>query len=183
MTPNSAGEVRVVMWRHVHHLSPSRERSQNMRRGNVMQTKRVVIRRACDDAGGGLGTRHVRLAVRASESCPGNVAGPGARTGSVETAGGFWTARPGGWKHVGRTLIGETHRYTLTAAICTLRPAFVPIIPTTFDTAAPGSHHHHLATRSKLCRVDRCGLLTRRAGRDVRADMSMRRVKAIALRR
>jgi hypothetical protein len=41
-----------------------------------------------------------------------------------------------GWQPVGRTLIGETHHYTLIAAVFTLRPAFMPIIPTTFDAIA-----------------------------------------------
>jgi hypothetical protein len=41
-----------------------------------------------------------------------------------------------GWQPVGRMLIGETHHYTLIAAVCTLRPAgIVPIIQTTFDIA------------------------------------------------
>ena len=39
-----------------------------------------------------------------------------------------------GWQSVGRTLIGEAHHYTFMSAVCTLRPASMPIIPTTFDT-------------------------------------------------
>jgi hypothetical protein len=41
-----------------------------------------------------------------------------------------------GWQPVGRTLIAETHHYTLIDEICTHKPAFVPIIATTSDTIA-----------------------------------------------
>jgi hypothetical protein len=37
------------------------------------------------------------------------------------------------WQPIGRILIRETHHYALIAAICTLRRALVPIIPTAFD--------------------------------------------------
>jgi hypothetical protein len=41
-----------------------------------------------------------------------------------------------GWQPICTTLIGETHHCTFIAAVCTFRPASVPIIPTTFDTVA-----------------------------------------------
>jgi hypothetical protein len=40
------------------------------------------------------------------------------------------------WPLVGRTLIGRRTHCTFVAAVCTLRPARVPIILTTFDTIA-----------------------------------------------
>jgi hypothetical protein len=44
------------------------------------------------------------------------------------------TVTGNGGQLVGRTSMGETHHCTFLAAICTLRPASVPIIPTTSDT-------------------------------------------------
>ena len=40
------------------------------------------------------------------------------------------------WRLIGRMLVGETHHRTFISAICTLRPASVLIILTTFDTVA-----------------------------------------------
>ena len=44
-----------------------------------------------------------------------------------------------GWQPVGRSLFEETHHCTFIAAICTLRPASVPIIRTTFNTVVLAS--------------------------------------------
>ncbi len=49
-----------------------------------------------------------------------------------------------------RILDGKTHHYTFIAAVCTLRPASVPIIPTTFDTVALAAVTIVSATVSKL---------------------------------
>jgi len=49
-----------------------------------------------------------------------------------------------------RILIGETHHCTFIVAVCTLRPASVPIIPTTFDTVALAAVATISATVSKL---------------------------------
>jgi hypothetical protein len=46
------------------------------------------------------------------------------------------TVRGKGCEPIGRTLIRETHHCTFIAAVCTLRPASVPIIPTMIDTVA-----------------------------------------------
>jgi hypothetical protein len=120
-----------------------------------------------------------------------------ARTGPVEPAGGFWTARVRGkvyparpsesemrlhakeiyvrqrderricfvelidanrkktlmvtdWQLVGRTLIGETYHCIFIAAVCTLRPASVPTIPTRFDTVTLAAVTTISATLSKL---------------------------------
>ena len=88
-----------------------------------------------------------------------------------------------GWQSVGRMLIGETHHYTLVAAICTLRLAFVPIIPTTFDTIALalsavttvsprrnpsfGGYEGMVKSRSQVYR-HRASVQRRRAGWDAR---------------
>ena len=96
-------------------------------------------------------------------------------------------------------MIGERHYYTHIAVTCTLRPAFVSSIPTTFNTVAHGAITTISATRYRLWRLDRCGLVVcrytqinevmhlhrdteqgRRAVREVTADM--RRVKARALK-
>jgi hypothetical protein len=55
-----------------------------------------------------------------------------------------------GWQTVGRMMIGETHHRTFIAAVCTLRPASVPIIPTTFDTVVLAAVATISATLSKL---------------------------------
>jgi len=39
-----------------------------------------------------------------------------------------------GWQLIGRMLIGEMHHCTFIAAVCMLKQASVPIIPTMFDT-------------------------------------------------
>ena len=49
------------------------------------------------------------------------------------------------WEPVGRMLVGEAHH-----AVCTLRPASVPIIPTTFDTVALVAVPTTSTTLSKL---------------------------------
>jgi hypothetical protein len=55
-----------------------------------------------------------------------------------------------GWQLVGRTSMGETHHCTFIVAVCPLRPASVPIIPTTFDTVALATVAIISATLSKL---------------------------------
>jgi hypothetical protein len=55
-----------------------------------------------------------------------------------------------GWQLVGRMLIGETYHCTFIGVVCTLRPASVPIIPTTFDTVALAAVATILVTLSKL---------------------------------
>jgi hypothetical protein len=60
------------------------------------------------------------------------------------------TVRGKGWQLVGRTSIRETHHCTFIAAVCTLNPASVPIIPTTFDTVALAAVATISATLSKL---------------------------------
>jgi len=46
--------------------------------------------------------------------------------------------------------LGRTHHCTFIAALCTLRPASVPIMPTTFDTVALAAVATISATVSKL---------------------------------
>jgi hypothetical protein len=60
------------------------------------------------------------------------------------------TAIGTGWQLAGGTLAGKTHHCTFIAAVCTLRPASVPIIPTTFDTVALAAVATISATLSKL---------------------------------
>ena len=60
------------------------------------------------------------------------------------------TAAGKGWQLVGRMSIGGTHHCTFIVAVCTLRPASVPIIPTTFDTVALAAVATISATLSKL---------------------------------
>jgi hypothetical protein len=55
-----------------------------------------------------------------------------------------------GWQLIGRTSIGETYHCTFIVAVCTLRPASVPIIPTTFDIVALAAVATISATLSKL---------------------------------
>jgi hypothetical protein len=55
-----------------------------------------------------------------------------------------------GWQPVRRTLMGGTHHCTFIAAICSLMPASVPIIPTTFDTVALAALATISATLFKL---------------------------------
>jgi hypothetical protein len=45
------------------------------------------------------------------------------------------------------------------AAICTLRPTFVPTILTTLDTVAQGSHHHYLCDAVQVVVARLVGLL------------------------
>jgi hypothetical protein len=53
-------------------------------------------------------------------------------------------------------------RRTITVTICTPRPVFVPIIPTTLDTVAQAAIITISPTQSELWWLDRCGLLARR---------------------
>jgi hypothetical protein len=49
-----------------------------------------------------------------------------------------------------RSWLGGSHHCTFIAAVCTLRPASVPIIPTTFDTVRLAAVATIPATLSKL---------------------------------
>jgi hypothetical protein len=107
------------------------------------------------------------------------------------------TVRGKGWQLVGRTSIRETHHCTFIAAVCTLNPASVPIIPTTFDTVALAAVATISATLSKLWWLWRCDWESpadtptpcicaetpSRTGREVtrRLRADMRRVKTRAL--